>query len=80
MERTKELDKHWARNYWCNTCQFYTGQVELHRGHSCVLLQDETLFNNLSLAAEFGYRGAEKGWNLQRTIQELTALFRRKGD
>lgn len=33
MERTKELDRHWNGQFWCLTCQLYTGQPENHQGH-----------------------------------------------
>lgn len=36
MERTKELDKHWRKYYWCETCKCYTGYVteEHKRDHA----------------------------------------------
>lgn len=30
---------------------------------------------NVILAAEFGFRGAEKGWNLERTLRELQTIL-----
>lgn len=74
MERTKELDKHWAGDYWCNTCQFYTGQSELHRGHDCIklyVISREVTKATLIDAAMFGYTSYEKGWDWKRVIDEL---------
>lgn len=36
MVPTPELDKHWAGSFWCNTCEFYTGQPGVHSGHDLV--------------------------------------------
>lgn len=36
MERTAALDKHWEGQFWCHTCEFYTGQPAVHSGHDLV--------------------------------------------
>lgn len=36
MERTAALDKHWEGQFWCHTCEFYSGQPNVHQGHDLV--------------------------------------------
>lgn len=38
MLRTEALDLHWHDAYYCNTCAFYTGQLEQHEGHIVIVL------------------------------------------
>lgn len=38
MIRTEKLDEHWFGYYWCETCQFYTGQREFHDQHKLIFL------------------------------------------
>jgi len=44
MKRTTELDKHWLGFYWCESCKFYTGQLDLHINHDLWFLTDCPLF------------------------------------
>lgn len=34
--RTKELDDHWEGEWFCETCQDYTGQLDNHINHLVV--------------------------------------------
>ena len=34
----------------------------------------------IPIAIEFGFRCAEKGWNLERTMQEYQSLITKKGE
>lgn len=51
MNRTQELDNHWAGRWYCNTCQFYTAQPEWHAGHQLVNLLPVPRLHELDLAA-----------------------------